>query len=307
MKALVTGADGFVGRWLSEHLEAAGDEVWRAPGRSADGHGRERAVDLADGTSVCRLLEWAKPDAIYHMAAVSFGPDVAGDIGHAIDVTVRGTALLLDAAAAEHTPPVIMIPSSAEVYGRGGDEPIAEGHAPAPSNLYGATKLAQESIALAFHRLERLPVVLARAFNHVGPGQRESFVLASFAGQLAEIAAHRVEPVLRVGNLDARRDFTDVRDVVRAYRLLVAGRHAGEPINVASGSAISIRSIVDRLIAISALTVDVVVETARLRVSDVPVVVGDISRLQALTGWQPEIPLDQTLGDVWQDALSRHR
>ena len=307
MKALVTGADGFVGRWLTEHLEASGDQVWRATRRGRARDGRERAVELTDAASVAALVEWAQPDAIYHLAAVAFGPDAAGDVGHAIDVTVRGTAFLLEAAAEAPQEPLVMIPSSAEVYGRGeADAPVVESLLPTPVNVYGATKLGQEAVALAYHRLNRVRVVVARAFNHIGPGQRESFVVPSFAGQLAEIAAHGTEPVLRVGNLEARRDFTDVRDVVRAYRLLVAGVHAGEPVNVASGQAVSIRTIVDRLVALSGLTVDIAVDPSRLRTSDLPVVVGDTNRLRSLTGWQPEIPLERTLSDVWQDAVGRH-
>ena len=307
MKALVTGADGFVGRWLTEHLEASGDQVWRATRRGRARDGRERVVELTDAASVAALVEWAQPDAIYHLAAVAFGPDAAGDVGHAIDVTVRGTAFLLEAAAEAPQEPLVMIPSSAEVYGRGeADAPVVESLLPTPVNVYGATKLGQEAVALAYHRLNRVRVVVARAFNHIGPGQRESFVVPSFAGQLAEIAAHGTEPVLRVGNLEARRDFSDVRDVVRAYRLLVVGDHAGEPVNVASGQAVSIRTIVDRLVALSGLTVDIAVDPSRLRTSDLPVVVGDTNRLRSLTGWQPEIPLERTLSDVWRDAVGRH-
>jgi GDP-4-dehydro-6-deoxy-D-mannose reductase len=175
----------------------------------------------------------------------------------------------------------------------------------APVNVYGATKAAQETLGLAYHRAGRVPVVVARAFNHIGPGQRESFVVPAIALQLARIAVGGAAPELRVGNLDARRDFPDVRDVVRAYRLLVAGGHAGQPINVASGKAVAIREVLDALVALSGLEVEVMVDPARLRRADLPVVCGSSALLRRLTGWRPRIRLSSTLNDVWEDALRR--
>lgn len=305
MKALVTGADGFVGRWLTEHLEASGDEVWRATGADAGNGPRTRAVELTDAASVADMVSWARPEAIYHLAAVAFGPDATTGIGHAIDVTVRGTAFVLDAAAREADPPRVLIPSSSEVYGAVSAGPVTESHPVAPVNLYGATKAAQEAIGLAFHRSERVRVCVARAFNHIGPGQRTSFVVPSFAAQLAEFAAGRGEGVIRVGNLSAERDFTDVRDVVRAYRLIIAGEYAGEPLNVASGSAVSMRAVLDELIAASGLEVEVVVTPERLRAVDVPAIVGSAERLRSLTGWRPEHTIASTIRDVWLDATAR--
>ncbi len=305
MRALVTGADGFVGRWLTRHLEESRDDVWRAAGIGTAGSSQERVTDLTDGAAVRDTVAWARPQVIYHLAAVSFGPDASADVAHAIDVTVRGTAYLLEAAARVKSPPIVMIPSSAEVYGAPGSSRLTERSPIVPVNLYGATKAAQETLALAYHRSRRVPVVVARAFNHIGPGQRESFAVPAFAMQLARIAADAAEPVLRVGNLDARRDFTDVRDVVRAYRLLVDGGHTGRPVNVASGKAIAIRDLLDRLIGVSGLSVVVTVDPARLRASDLPVVVGSSALLRRLTGWRTRISLRQTLSDVWQDARQR--
>jgi len=307
VRALVTGADGFVGRWLTEHLEAVGDEVWQATGTHAGDGPRRRQVDLRDGTTVQEVLAWARPEAIYHLAAVSFGPDASGDIGHAIDVTVRGTAFVLEAAARTAEPPTVLIPSSSEVYGappEGGM--IDEAQPIAPVSPYGATKAAQEALGLAYHRSGAIRVVVARAFNHIGPGQRESFVVPSFAAQLAEIAVGRAEPIVRVGNLQAERDFSDVRDVVRAYRLLLAGGHTGAPVNVASGRAVAVSEILETLIELSGQHVEVVVDPGRLRPIDVPAITGDSERLRSLTGWQPERELPQTLSDVWADAVTRH-
>jgi len=306
VKALVTGADGFVGRWLVEHLEAAGDEVWQATGSRAGESQRRRPMELLDLSSVRATIAWADPASIYHLAAVAFGPDATADLAQAIDVTVRGTGFLLEAAAEMKQSPIVFIPSSSEVYGPPDGAALDERRELAPVNLYGATKLAQESLGLTFHRAGKLRVVVARAFNHIGPGQRESFVVPSFAAQLAEIAAGRAEPILRVGNLEAIRDFTDVRDVVRAYRMLAAGVHAGEPINVASGRPVAIRSLLDNLVALSGLDVSVRIDPTRVRPREAQVVVGSNARLRDLTGWSPQITLDRTLRDVWSDARSRH-
>jgi GDP-4-dehydro-6-deoxy-D-mannose reductase len=305
VRALVTGADGFVGRWLTRHLEEAGDDVWRAAGSAATNSAQQRVTDLTDAAAVRDTVAWARPQAVYHLAAVAFGPDASADVGHAIDVTVRGTAYLLQAAARLESPPTVMIPSSAEVYGAPIGGRLTERAPIAPVTIYGATKAAQEVLALAHDRAGPVPVVVARAFNHIGPGQRESFAVPAFAMQLARIAGGDASPELRVGNLDTRRDFTDVRDVVRAYRLLVAGGHTGQPINVASGRAVAVREVLGALIALSGVSVAVTIDPARLRASDLPVVVGSNLLLRRLTGWRPQIPLEQTLQDVWQDAQRR--
>jgi len=306
VKALVTGADGFVGRWLVEHLQRSGDEVWEAPGHGESTHSRRRALDVTDAGAVEAVMAWARPDVIYHLAAVAAGPDTAKDIGRAVDVTVRGTAHVLASATRLDAPPSVLIPSSGEVYGSAGAEPIDEIAAPEPVSLYGATKLAQEAIGLAFHRSGRLRVAVARAFNHIGPGQRDAFVVASLALQLAQGRESSQRPVrIQVGNLTARRDFTDVRDVVRAYRLIMAGGHFGIPLNVASGRALGIGEVLDRLVDASGLDVEVSEDPSRMRTVDVPVVHGSSARLRSLTGWEPQIALDDTLRDVWTDALER--
>jgi len=305
VRALVTGANGFVGGWLTKHLNESGDDVWRSTGESPQEGPKERAVDMTDAAAVGELVAWARPDAVYHLAAVAFGPDASADIGHAFDVTVRGTAYLLEAAARRDSPPLVLIPSSAAVYGGGGGRRLTESSPIAPVNVYGATKAAQETLGLAYHRAGRVPVAVARAFNHIGPGQRESFVVPAIAIQLARIAAGAAPADLRVGNLDARRDFPDVRDVVRAYRMLVVGGHAGQPINVASGKAVAIREVLDALISLSGLDVQVSVDPERLRRADLPVICGSSALLRHLTGWRPRIALRQTLEDVWEDARRR--
>ncbi len=305
MRALVTGADGFVGRWLVEELERAGDHVLRAIGGGpAADDARTTTFDLRERHSIEETLAWADADAIYHLAAVSFGPDAASDIGAAVDVTVRGTAHLLQAAAYLPRLPRVLIPSSSEVYGAVGPMPVDESQPVAPVNGYGATKAAQEAFALAYHRMHGIPMVVTRSFNHIGPGQRTSFVVASFAAQLAAIATGQRVPVMHTGNLESSRDFTDVRDVVRAYRALMTAKFSGI-VNVASGRAISVSEILRRLISISGQEVTVSLDASRLRPIDVPRIEGNPGLLHQITGWEPRISLETTLADIWSDALTR--
>ena len=305
MKALVTGADGFVGGHLVSHLREVGDAVVEAVGPHADAAPGRHPVDVRDRAALAELVSTASPQAIYHLAAVAYGPDASSDLAAAVAITVGGTVNALEAAATLEPAPVVLIPGSAEVYGAPDVELISEQTPLRPVNLYGATKVAQEVIALAFGRVHGVPVVATRSFNHIGAGQRDSFAVASFARQLRLIELGRLEPKLRVGNTSVVRDFSDVRDVVRAYRSLVSGGHGDEPINVASGRGVSIGGVVDRLIAISGLDVSVEVDPARVRANDPPRIVGDPARLQELTGWSATIPLDATLAAVWADARER--
>lgn len=304
MKALVTGADGFVGRWLVRHLEENGDEVWSLTGReSADA--RTQAIDIRDPASVRAFIFDAHPEVVYHLAAVSYGPDARRDVDTALRVTVGGTENLIEACAALPHPPLVLVVSSAEVYVPRLDRALAETDPVGPLNPYGATKLAQEAIGLAYHLAGAVEVAIVRAFNHIGPGQRAEFVVPAFAMQLAGIAAGERPPRLEVGNLDAVRDFTDVRDVVAAYRLIVRERCTGRPLNVASGLPVRVSDLLDRLIRISGLDVEMIEDPARLRPNDAPFVVGDAGELARLTGWRPQIALDRTLNEVWEDARVR--
>jgi GDP-4-dehydro-6-deoxy-D-mannose reductase len=246
------------------------------------------------------LVAGVRPDALYHLAAVAYGPDAARDLPNAIAITVGGTANVLGAVASASSGTIVLVTGSSEVYGAPETESVAESAELRPVNLYGATKVAQEALALAYGRAHGLRVIATRSFNHIGPGQRDTFAVASFAQQLRSIEGGQREPRLRVGNLNSIRDFSDVRDVVRAYRLLVAGEHVGEPINVASGRAYTMRIIVDRLIAISGLDISIEVDPSRVRTRDPKRIVGDASRLRTLTGWAPMIPIERTLGDIWE-------
>jgi GDP-4-dehydro-6-deoxy-D-mannose reductase len=247
----------------------------------------------------------ANPDAVYHLAAIAYGPDARRDIDSAVRVTVGGTENLMDACARLARPPLVVVVSSAEVYGPNTDRNLVESDQVGPLNPYGATKLAQEQIGLAYHLAGALEVAVVRAFNHIGPGQRSEFVVPAFATQLAAIEAAKRPPTLEVGNLDAVRDFTDVRDVVAAYRLIAEKRCTGRPLNVASGVGIRIRDLVERLIKISGVGVSIVQDPSRMRANELQRIVGDAGALRQLTGWEPQIQMDQTLRDVWEDARLR--
>ena len=304
MRALVVGADGFVGRHLVDHLRSAGDEVVQAVGPHASTGAGRHGIDVRDADAVEKLIARVRPDALYHLAAVAYGPDAARDLPAAIAITVGGTANVLGAVARASVATTVLVTGSSEVYGAPETESITESTELRPVNLYGATKVAQEALALAYGRAHELSIIATRSFNHIGPGQRDSFAVASFAQQLRSIEAGQREPKLRVGNLDSIRDFLDVRDVVRAYRLLVAGQHVGEPINVASGHAYTMRTIVERLVALSGVDISIEVDPNRIRSRDPQRIVGDASRLRSLTGWEPKVPIERTLVDIWESLGS---
>lgn len=304
MRALVTGADGFVGRWLVQHLRAEGDDVHEVLGPGSSANPGQR-LDIRDAAHVQSVVRKARPECVYHLAAVSFGPDAANNLEHALDVTVLGTSILLRACESLEEPPVTLVVSSSEVYGSLPTRPITESDSILPATAYGATKLAEEAIGLAYDRSDRVPVVIARPFNHLGPGQRPQFVVPNFARQLAQIASGAMDSEVAVGNLGAVRDFTDVRDVVRAYRLAVTKAIRGRPLNIASGRGIAISDILNRMIAISGVEVSIEVEESRLRPIDVPSVVGDASLITELTGWRPEISLEDSLRAIWADSVER--
>ena len=308
MRALVTGASGFVGRYLVEALRAQGTATL-ACGGPHDGDSEFFPLDLADADSIRAAFDAAEPTAVFHLAAQTFVPDSFASPLATYRTNAIGTALLAQAArdyAKAGAPmPRIVFASSAEVYGirDPGDFPLRETLDLRPANPYAASKAAAEAILLAESRALGLDAVVARAFNHIGPGQNERFVVASFARQLASIATG-ASPLLMVGNLDAARDFLDVRDVVGAYLALARDGATGEIYNVCSGAAVTVRDVLRELIATARVPVEVREETARLRPLDVPAFVGTAEKLRARTGWQPAIPLARSLREIYQAALA---
>ena len=305
MRALVTGGHGFVGRYLRAALERRGDDVVVADRVGDDA----LPLDLGDSENLRAIVEHVRPDAIFHLAAQAFVPDAIADPLATFDVNARGTALFIDAIRSVRDrgaiDPRIVVVSSADVYGvRPPDEyPLRETHEPRPANPYAASKVAAEAFALAAYRTYGLDVIVTRAFNHVGPGQSDRFVVASFAKQLARIA-RGAEAVIHVGNLTARRDFLDVRDVVAAYLALADRAPAGEVYNVASGRPIAIQEMLRLLIEAAHLPVEVREDPERFRPADVPVAYGDTTKTREATGWEPSIPLGVTVRETYAAALA---
>jgi GDP-4-dehydro-6-deoxy-D-mannose reductase len=301
---LVTGAAGFAGSHLLDLLEreAAPVVAWRRPGEPLP-HGRTgdelrwMSVELLDRGAVLKAMEEVRPAEVYHCAGAANVGQSWERTHEAVATNVLGTSHVLDAIRRTGLGSRVLIPGSALVC-KPSDRAITEGDPIGPTSPYGVSKLAQEMLGRRVALEARLPVVLTRSFNHVGPRQQQSFFTSSFARQIARIEAGLAEPVLRVGNLEARRDLTDVRDTVRAYRLLLRRGRAGEVYNVCSGRAHQVGEILDMLLARARASIRVQPDPARYRPNDTPLVLGDCRRTRDETGWSPEIPIEQSLEDL---------
>jgi GDP-4-dehydro-6-deoxy-D-mannose reductase len=292
----VTGGQGFVGTWLQAHLRESGDDVDVA----------DPGLDIADSEGLRRALVDAAPEAVYHLAAFTHVGQSWGDPREVFRVNAEGTLNLLEAVRSRPSPPLVLLTSSAEVYGAVKPEhlPLTERSPLLPVSPYAASKVAAEFLGVQAHLGHGLPVIRARAFNHVGAGQAPVFAVSALAKRIVE-AERTGGKQLPVGNLSPRRDFTDVRDVVRAYRLLVLRGEAGGVYNVCSGADVAIEEVAHRLLAIAGSDLELVVDPALVRPADVPVLRGDSTLLRSATGWRPEIPLDATLRavvDHWRAA-----
>ena len=320
MKAFITGITGFAGSHLADYLldehpevEVSGSYRWRSR-RDNIAHLGERVTlvecDLRDFTSVMAALERTRPDLVFHLAAQSFVPSSWTAPVETLTTNIAGQANLFEAVRALRLDPAIQIACSSEEYGLvlPDEVPIKETNPLRPLSPYAVSKVGQDYLAYQYFQSYGLRIVRTRGFNHTGPRRGEVFVSSNFARQVARIEAGLQEPVVRVGNLDAVRDFTDVRDMVRAYWLAATRGRPGEVYNVASGHGITVRDLLDRLLAMSRIEVRVEVDPERLRPSDVEVLIGDSSRFRADTGWEPRIPLDQTLRDLldyWRERTGR--
>jgi GDP-4-dehydro-6-deoxy-D-mannose reductase len=297
---LVTGASGFVGGHLVQHLAATHDVVgWTRsdpPAEIASVASWER-VDLLDRAHVRSAIAALTPSQIFHCAGVPHVAESWQDTTRVLEGNVLSTEHLFDALRRSGTRSRVVITGSSAVYAASAT-PIKEDDALAPASPYALSKLAQEELARRALQDDGIDIVIARSFNHTGPRQTAAFAAPSMARQIALIEAGAIEPVIKVGNLDARRDLTDVRDVVRAYVALMTSGRSGAVYNVASGVARSIRSLLDALIARAKVAVRVEIDPSRMRPSDVPVLSGDASRLREATGWTPTISFDQMLDDL---------
>lgn len=289
MRVLVTGSKGFVGQWLIAHLEEQGDEVI----------GLDAEVDITGAAGLRHAVVDAAPDAICHLAALASVGASWGASEATYLVNTIGTANLLDAALACSARPRVLLISSSEVYGRVSPEdlPLSEESPVAPVSPYAASKAAAEIVGQQAWLGSGLEVVRARPFNHTGPGQRRDFVVPALAEQIAR-AVRTGADRLSTGNLDARRDLSDVRDVVRAYRMLLVDGEPGSVYNVCRGEAVTIREVAERLLALAGVDLPIVVDPDRVRPVEIPELRGDRRRIEAAVGWAPAIELDQTLADV---------
>ncbi|MBZ0305838.1 MAG: GDP-mannose 4,6-dehydratase [Anaerolineae bacterium] len=308
MKILITGANGFVGTHLVDYLSTHTDsELFGAIITPPAEETRLKKyaihlyqVDFRDENAVKALLLEVRPDLIFHLAAQAFVPASFKDPWGTLENNIKGQVNLFQNLLSLELDTRILIVSSAEVYGaiRSEENPVNENQPFRPANPYSVSKVAQDMLAYQYFIAYGMKTFRARAFNHIGPGQDKRFALADFASQIAAIEAGKRDPVIRVGNLDAQRDFTDVRDVVRAYHQIVTEGKVGEVYNVCRGEAHALRELLDMLTGMSAVPVTVEVDPTRLRPLDVACVIGDATRLRQDTGWQPTIDLKQSLTDI---------
>ncbi len=298
----MTGASGFVGTHLRHRLaEEPGATVFACDVSSPKALDGEEAfsLDVTEAEAVQAAFAEMRPDVVYHLAAISQVADAENDQERCWKVNVDGVQSVLDGLSVCESSARLVLASSAEVYGKSGfgEEGITEDSPPMPATTYALTKSCAELLGMnAVHR--GLDVVILRPFNHVGPGQSEAFVVSAFARQIAQIESGQQEPILRTGNLDARRDFMDVSDMVEAYLLAAQKARPGVPYNVTSGDCRSIQSVLDDLLVLSDATVTVEQDPDRMRPSDVPVFHGSAKRFEEETGWQCRVPLNETLESV---------
>ena len=299
---LVTGAAGFVGGHLLDLLTSGPTPIvgWHRPDAPPTHHLDTvtwMSIELLDSALVQRTVAEVQPSAVYHLAGAAH---VAESWKHAFD-TYQGNVLathhLLDALSAAGIAPRTLVAGSATIY-RHQDRPITEDDPLSPASPYAISKLAQETLGRHAWEDDGIPTLLARSFNHVGPRQDPSYVAAGIARQIALIEAGRQEPILTVGNLDPRRDITDVRDTVRAYVAMMESATPGVPYNVCSGRELSIRGLIETFVRRAHCKVRIVQDPARFRPNDVPLLVGDHSRLRRDTGWAPAIPFERTVDDL---------
>ena len=313
LRVLITGAGGFVGHHLSAHIGNAQPRARLTGTTLVTGETVHESVndiyriDLKDYTKVRQLLAKCCPDAIYHLAAQAFVPRSFEEPWETLENNIRAQLNLIRACLELEIRPRILIVSSAEIYGASEPEqlPLNEDTAIRPTNPYSVSKVAQDMLGMQYFLSHNLPIMRARPFNHIGPGQNERFVAPAFARQIASIEEGQAEAVIYVGNLESKRDFTDVRDIVRAYHMIVEMGQPGEAYNIASGVARSIRHLLDTLLGLTETKIEVRVDPARLRPVDVPEIRGDSSKLRRHTGWQPELTFEQTLQDVLADWRQR--
>jgi GDP-4-dehydro-6-deoxy-D-mannose reductase len=308
MRALITGINGFVGGHLSNLLLKNGFEVY---GTDIENKSKVKRVEyfqanIVDKEVTSNLIKKSRPELIFHLAAISSIKICKENPQLAKKVNVIGTANLLSACVKHKINPKILITSSAQVYGIPKYIPIDESHSANPINEYGKSKLEQEDISLKFYENHSLNVLISRSFNHIGPNQATGFVCSDLAKQIAEIEKGLKKPEILVGNLSSQRDFTDVRDVVRAYLLLLKRGNPGEIYNIGKGIGYAIKEILNGLLKKSTANVKVVKDKSLTRKTDIPVLVANNNKFVSLTQWNPKFSIDDSLNDIleyWRNLV----
>lgn len=306
--ALITGITGFVGSHLAETLLERGLEVhglsrWRS-GTANIEHLIDKIslaeANMLDPSSLQSQLARIKPDYIFHLAAESLVPTSYIQPQHTIETNVIGTLNLFQAIRHVGIDPIVLLAGSSEQYGD-----VEERHLPTtedapfnPLSPYAVSKVATDYLAYQYYKSYGLRIIRSRAFNHEGPRRPDAFVTSYLAKEIALIEKGKKKPVVPVGNLEARRDYTDVRDMTRAYLLLVEKCEPGEAYNLSSGIAYKIGDVLDLLVSISGQSVDIEVDPNRLRPSDPAILLGDSTKFRKRTGWAPKIPFEKTMADL---------
>lgn len=315
MRVLITGITGFAGSHLADYLLSQGLEVygtvrWRSKLDNIQ-HIRKNLrlieADMRDGYSLTTAVSESKPEYVFHLAAQSFVPMSWRAPADTMETNAIGTIHLFEAIRKADSEPIIHVAGSSEEYGMvyPDELPISETSPLRPLSPYGVSKVAQDKLSYQYHKSYGLKVVVTRAFNHTGPRRGEPFVTSNFAKQIAAIEKG-AEPVIYVGNLDAQRDFSDVRDITKAYWLAINKCEPGEVYNICSEKAIAIRELLNLLLAMTDKDIEIKQDPSRLRPSDVQVLQGNCSKFKRQTGWEPEIPLEKTLQDLlnyWREGL----
>lgn len=313
MRVFVTGATGFAGSHLVEHLLAAGHQIFALVHTSSSlhelpdhAHVTTLIGDLLDPESVKVTVSQAQPEVIYHLAGQAYPARSWEKPAFTLAVNAGGTANVLEAAIQVGRPRVVVV-TSADIYGfvRPEELPLTEASMPQPRHPYGVSKWAAGQLVSLYWQRYQLPVVEARPFNHIGPRQAPGFVVPDFASQLAAIKLGKRPPKMRVGNLEAQRDFTDVRDVVHAYVDLAEKGQPGEAYLICSGQPVAIHYLLTTLAELAETRVELEYDPARMRPSDIPCLYGSYDKIQQQTGWRPQIHLRQSLADTLAEWLAK--
>jgi len=316
-RVLITGITGFVGSHLSElmlkkNLEVYGIERWRSKTENVE-HIKDKLklieADMRDAHSIEKVIREVEPDYIFHLAAQSFVPMSWNAPADTMTTNVIGTINLFEAVRKSKNEPKIQVAGSSEEYGfvRPNELPIKETSQLRPLSPYGVSKVAQDRLSYQYHKSYGLNIVITRAFNHTGPRRGEVFVTSNFSKQVAQIEKGVQKPVIKVGNLNAKRDFSDVRDVVRAYWLALQKCKFGEVYNICSGKSRTIKSVLDIVLNLSkAKNIKIEKDPSRMRPSDVEVLQGNFAKFNKATGWKPKIPFEKTMEDLlnyWRERV----